>query len=240
MNNLGTKHSKIDRFLVSNHVIKKWPSSHVLALSREFSNHTSLVLLNSAPDFGPTSFKLYNSWIEHSDFPMLVHETWASPTVGPPTVAFKTKLKFLKKNIKQWRVKVLQTETETFRDTRIKIDCIDNKAETSPLSSAEIYSRATLVKKLADLEHIKIKNLKQIAKIRWAMEGDENTHFFHGIINNRRNRSRIYGLNIQGEWIINPTVIKNHLFSFFADRFKEVNHSRPLFSSDLFRRLSFD
>ncbi|GKE50488.1 putative RNA-directed DNA polymerase, eukaryota, reverse transcriptase zinc-binding domain protein, partial [Tanacetum coccineum] len=113
-------------------------------------------------------------------------------------------------------------------------------AETSPLSSAEIDSRATLVKKLADLEHIKIKNLKQIAKIRWATEGDENTHFFHGIINNRSNRSRIYGLNIQGEWVSNPTVIKNHLFSSFANRFKEVNHSRPLFTSDRFQRLSYD
>nr|GEY63422.1 hypothetical protein [Tanacetum cinerariifolium] len=125
-------------------------------------------------------------------------ETWAFPTLGPPAVAFKTKLKILNKNIKQWRVKVVQTETKALCDTRLKIDSIDNKTETSPLSSAEIDSRATLVKKLADLEHIKIKNLKQIAKIRWATEGDENTHFFHGIINNRSNRSRIYGLNIQG------------------------------------------
>ncbi|GKE01924.1 cytochrome P450, partial [Tanacetum coccineum] len=178
MNNLGSKHSKIDRFLVSDHITQKWPSSHVLALSREFSDHTPLLLLNSAPDFGPTPFKFYNSWIEHSDFPMLVHETWASPTLGPPTLAFKTKLKILKKNIKEWRVKVVQTETEALRDTRLKIDSIYNKAETSPLSSAEIDSRATLVKKLANLEHIKIKNLKQIAKIRWAMEGDEDTHFF--------------------------------------------------------------
>ena len=43
-------------------------------------------------------------------------------------------------------MKVLQTETETFRDTRLKLNSIDNKAETSPLSSAKIYSRATLVK----------------------------------------------------------------------------------------------
>ncbi|GKD90136.1 hypothetical protein Tco_1365643, partial [Tanacetum coccineum] len=80
MNNLSSKHSKIDRFLVSDHIIQKWPSSHVLALSREFLEHTPLLLLNSALDFEPTPFKLYNSWIEHSDFPMLVHEMRASPT----------------------------------------------------------------------------------------------------------------------------------------------------------------
>ncbi|GJZ60497.1 probable L-type lectin-domain containing receptor kinase S.5 [Tanacetum coccineum] len=38
---------------------------------REFLDHTPILLKNFAPDFGPTPFKLYNSWLEHFEFPDL-------------------------------------------------------------------------------------------------------------------------------------------------------------------------
>ncbi|GJT17712.1 putative RNA-directed DNA polymerase [Tanacetum coccineum] len=42
-------------------------------------------------------------------------------------------------------------------------------------SSVEVESRITPVKSLADIEYGKVKDLKQKAKTRWALEGDENT-----------------------------------------------------------------
>ncbi|GJS28161.1 RNA-directed DNA polymerase, eukaryota [Tanacetum coccineum] len=123
-------------------------------------------------------------------------------------------------------------------DLRNKIDKLDMKAETSYLSTVEVKSRTTLVKLLVDIEYGKVKDLKK-AKTRWALEGDENTSFFHGIINNR-NRSRINGLNVQGEWVSDAMSIKNHVFHFFSTRYKEVSCSRQVFKSNLFKRLSFD
>ncbi|GJU60738.1 cytochrome P450, partial [Tanacetum coccineum] len=161
MNNLGSKHSKIDRFLVSNHVIQKWPNSHVLALPREFSYHSPILLRNTSLDFGPIPFKLYNSWIEHVDFPIIVQESWVSSTSGPPAMVFKTKLKRLKNTIKQWRANVQQSESKSCCELRAKIDCLDNKAEISPLSPYEVDSRTSFLKQLADLEHHKVKDLKQ-------------------------------------------------------------------------------
>ncbi|GJV37784.1 RNA-directed DNA polymerase, eukaryota, reverse transcriptase zinc-binding domain protein [Tanacetum coccineum] len=140
MNNLGSNHNKIDRFLVSNHVIQKWPNSYVLALTREFSDHSPILLRNTSLDFGPIPFKIYNSWIEHVDFPIIVQESWVSSTSGPPDML------------------------------RAKIDCLDNKAKISPLSPYEVDSRTSFVKQLADLEHHKVRDLKQKAKIRWATE----------------------------------------------------------------------
>ncbi|PWA51351.1 cytochrome P450 [Artemisia annua] len=48
MNRTGSKHSKIDCILVSQHYIDLWPNSHVLALPREFSDHSPLLLTNSS------------------------------------------------------------------------------------------------------------------------------------------------------------------------------------------------
>ncbi|GKC74181.1 RNA-directed DNA polymerase, eukaryota, partial [Tanacetum coccineum] len=168
MNNLGLKLSKIDRVLVSNHVIQRLPNSYVFALPREFCDHTPLLLKNLTVDYGPTPFKLYNSWIGHTGFLSLVQNSWSSAVNGPPLV-----------------------------NIRDKVDGIDNKAESHPLNSEEIDDRIQWVKLLANFEHQKVKDLRQKAKLKWALEGDENSQFFHGIINNRRNRARINGLNIQ-------------------------------------------
>ncbi|GJW45390.1 cytochrome P450 [Tanacetum coccineum] len=238
----GNKLSKLDRILVSHHVIELWPNSHTIILPREFSDHNPLLLSNSGPKFGPIPFKLYNSWLLHKDFTKIVQDCWMTSPLIPavnmsvhPSISFKSKLQHLKANIKIWRQKLLEAEASTSTTLRQKIDSLDSKAEISPLSEAEINTRTTLVKSLADLEHRNIMDLRQKAKTRWALEGDENSRFFHDMINNRRNRSRINGLNIHGDWVLDPVIIKNHVYDYFGARFKETNRSRPLFKSNLFK-----
>nr|GEZ40502.1 hypothetical protein [Tanacetum cinerariifolium] len=127
-----------------------------------------------------------------------------------------------------------------FLELRNKINSLDNKAESSFLSPSEVDERNSSVKLLANLEQCKVKDLRQKAKIRWAVEGDENSYFFHGIINSRLHRSRINGLTIHGEWITEPLLIKNHVYISFCDHFKQNNCSRPFFSGGLFNQLSLE
>ncbi|GJV75556.1 cytochrome P450 [Tanacetum coccineum] len=51
MNTLGLKLSKIDRILVSKHLIDRWLNSHTLALTKEFSDHSPIILINSVNDY---------------------------------------------------------------------------------------------------------------------------------------------------------------------------------------------
>ncbi|GJY24384.1 hypothetical protein Tco_0398042 [Tanacetum coccineum] len=44
-------------------------------------------------------------------------------------------------------------------------------------------------------------DLAQKAKVRWAIEGDENSKYFHGIINKKRSQLAIRGVLIDGDWI---------------------------------------
>ncbi|GJW53439.1 RNA-directed DNA polymerase, eukaryota [Tanacetum coccineum] len=174
MDNLGSKHSKIDRFLVSHHVINKWPTSHVIALPREFSDHTPLILLNTTHDFGPIPFRLYNSWMDHPKFADPIQASWASSFIGlQPGVGFKCKLHNLKSNIKQWRLHVNHSERMLYQELRNKIDCLDNKAEVSLLTPVKVETRTSSIKFLADMENRKVKDLKQKAKIKWALEDFE-------------------------------------------------------------------
>ena len=53
-------------------------------------------------------------------------------------------------------------------------------------------------------------------------EGDENSKFFHSVVNWRRRMNSLNGLNIDGEWVEDPLVVKETAKRFFTDRFKEM------------------
>ncbi|GJY74773.1 RNA-directed DNA polymerase, eukaryota [Tanacetum coccineum] len=46
--------------------------------------------------------------------------------------------------------------------------------------------------------------ISQKAKIRWSIEGDENSKYFHGIMNKKRSQLAIRGTFANGEWISEP------------------------------------
>nr|GEW81763.1 RNA-directed DNA polymerase, eukaryota [Tanacetum cinerariifolium] len=52
-----------------------------------------------------------------------------------------------------------------------------------------------------------------------AIEGDENSKFFHGVINRKRANLAIRGAMVDGEWVDDPRCLKEEFFSHFATRF---------------------
>nr|GEU40357.1 transposon TX1 uncharacterized [Tanacetum cinerariifolium] len=63
MNKAGTKISKLDHFLIYEDIVDALPDIQITALDCLWSDHTPILLHVSKLDFGPSSFKLYNSWL---------------------------------------------------------------------------------------------------------------------------------------------------------------------------------
>ncbi|GKC92439.1 putative RNA-directed DNA polymerase, eukaryota, reverse transcriptase zinc-binding domain protein [Tanacetum coccineum] len=132
--------------------------------------------------FDPRGASLFNQFIyssdlldlplEHSEFPVLAKASWALPTTGPPVVGFKNKLKRLKLEIKKWRIKIQHAENTTSYELRMKIDNLDNKAERSSLSPCEVELRTSSMKQFANIELLKVNDLRQKAKLHWAAEDE--------------------------------------------------------------------
>ncbi|GKD73614.1 hypothetical protein Tco_1331896, partial [Tanacetum coccineum] len=115
---------------------------------------------------------------------------------------------------------------------------IKQKAENDGLSQHDIEERLSLKKVKDDLDHLMHLDLIQKAKVKWAIEGDENSKYFHGIVNNNFSRSRINGLFINDSWVSDPPLIIDHIFTFHKNKFKNKVHNRPRFSCNLFKTLT--
>ncbi|GKA17763.1 RNA-directed DNA polymerase, eukaryota [Tanacetum coccineum] len=84
------------------------------------------------------------------------------------------------------------------------------------------------------------RDYRQKAKIRWAVEGDENSKFFHGIVNKKRSSLSIRGILVDGEWVSDPVRVKEEFRLHFAKRFEEPAVNRSKISFQFPTRLNSD
>lgn len=57
-------------------------------------------------------------------------------------------------------------------------------------SSEDLISTNEEIQKLTDLQRIDSKYLTQKAKVKWAIEDNENSKFFHGILKKKANKDK--------------------------------------------------
>nr|GEX16581.1 RNA-directed DNA polymerase, eukaryota [Tanacetum cinerariifolium] len=99
-----------------------------------------------------------------------------------------------------------------------------------------MQSRLTELDKLFD----KGKSTDALAKIRWAIESDENTKYFHGIINKKRSQLGIRGVLVNGDWIEEPSKVKDEFLNRFANPFSKPDGPCMTLDASLFKQISFD
>nr|GFA54750.1 RNA-directed DNA polymerase, eukaryota [Tanacetum cinerariifolium] len=97
--------------------------------------------------------------------------------------------------------------------------------------------------KMSKLDHFRVSKARdyvQKSKIKWAIEGDENSKFFHGIINKKRSQLSIRRDFVDGDWNTDPEVVKDVFKYHFATRFKQPAHGRLKLNISFPNRLSTD
>ncbi|KAL4589627.1 hypothetical protein LXL04_002535 [Taraxacum kok-saghyz] len=235
----GCKHSKLDRILVCASFLANYPNSSLLALPREHSDHSPILLRTSFMDFGAIPFRFFNSWLERDDFEVLVKDAWTSfEGMGAPDRLLADKLKHVKEKIKTWRRECYDKERNALREMRGKVNQIELDAEDRSLTEAEISERRELKQKILRLEGMAKADLMQKAKAKWISDGDENSRFFHNTLKSKNRKCTLNGLMINGRWSSDVNEIKNEALNFFSDKFQEGCQNRPKFINNSFLKLS--
>ncbi|GKD28682.1 putative RNA-directed DNA polymerase, eukaryota, reverse transcriptase zinc-binding domain protein [Tanacetum coccineum] len=234
--------SKLDRFLVSDGIFSAFPAITAICLDRHLSDHRLILLNEVHTDFGSTPFRIYHSWFKREGFDAMVELAWTSFTHSDPNrlIRFKKKLQDLKKIIRGWIKDQNISQYEMKQAIIDDLVAIDKKLDSGLASDTLLLERLELTCKLQDINQSKVKDFVQKAKIKWAVEGDENSKFFHGIINKRRSQLSIRGVLADGDWHTDPTMVKDLFKDHFATRFKQPDHSRLKLNIYFPNRLSTD
>ncbi|GJR45012.1 RNA-directed DNA polymerase, eukaryota [Tanacetum coccineum] len=65
-----------------------------------------------------------------------------------------------------------------------------------------------------------------------SMEDDENSKFYHGILNKKRHQLAIRGVMKDGVWEEKPDVVKKEFVNHFKARFEKPSHERPIINME--------
>ncbi|GKC60500.1 RNA-directed DNA polymerase, eukaryota [Tanacetum coccineum] len=217
----GTKMSKLDRFLVSDGLWRCYPDMSSITLDRFLSDHRPILMRESHHDYGPTPFRFYHYWFDLEGFDKFVEETWMNAPQDDTNAMVKLtkKLRYLKQHIRTW-IKDYKFKTRSaiqqIKDELSKIDVLIDKGE----GNSDICSkRRDIFKSLQDIEKLHSSELSQKSKVKWAIGGDENSKYFHGVLNKNRNQHSIRGILVDGNWIETPSLVKKEFLSYFSNRF---------------------
>nr|GEV76259.1 putative RNA-directed DNA polymerase, eukaryota, reverse transcriptase zinc-binding domain protein [Tanacetum cinerariifolium] len=212
------KMSKLDRFLMSEGLLGVNLNFSALTLDRYLSDHRHIMLCDSFHDYGPIPFRMYHYWFEIDGFEEMISKAWCEcPIVEVNLMLYMMyKMKFLKKCIREWNGK---RQSNKYKKGAFKKDLHDLEIVIDQGNATDdiLYKRMEIIKDIQEAEKVDNLEAAQKAKIKWAIEGDENTKFYHGILNKKHNQLGIRGVLKDGIWIDNPVVVKNELLEHFSD-----------------------
>ncbi|GJW17908.1 RNA-directed DNA polymerase, eukaryota [Tanacetum coccineum] len=129
------------------------------------------------------------------------------------------KLQLLKIAIKSWTKEFRLKSNAKKCQIQQDILCLDKLFDLGLINDDSLNKRALLLNELHEINSVNASELSQKAKIRWSIEGDENSKFFHGIINKKRAQLAIRGILADGNWISEPSLVKNEFFHHFSKQF---------------------
>ncbi|GJR59757.1 hypothetical protein Tco_1501919 [Tanacetum coccineum] len=208
--------SKLGWFLISEGLLTKFPHLSALCLDRHLSDHWPLLMRESCFDFGPTPFLVFHSCFSMEGFDTFMESTWKSM------------------NVRETRTRLHERKT----NIKLKLSDVDKIIDQGKGNEEVVNSRSILLKELQDLSSLDATKISQKAKVRWSIEGDENTNYFHGILNKKRSQLAIRGMLVNGDWISDPVKVKNEFFSHFKPQFSPPQTPRFCFDFSFPNQLS--
>ncbi|GKC65640.1 RNA-directed DNA polymerase, eukaryota, reverse transcriptase zinc-binding domain protein [Tanacetum coccineum] len=193
------------------------PNLYAVLLDRFLSDHRPILMREHHGDYGPTPFKFFHYWFEIEGFDKFVEESWIEIQVNDQNQysKFMKKLKLLKEKIRVW-IKIYKESTKSGKRTlNSELVQIDSKIDRGEGSDSDINRRHEVIRLIQDIEKVDTLEMAQKAKIKWAIEGDENSKYFHRVINKKRGRFTVRGVMANGTWLDSPNSVKMEFFEHF-------------------------
>lgn len=103
----------------------------------------------------------------------------------PGFVIMKTP-KELANRCRVWNKQILKKEQSRAEEISKQIEAIDVKEEANDINETDVHLRTSLKADLLNISLLETQKWRQLCKLNWLLEGDENTTYFHNICLARR------------------------------------------------------
>ncbi|GJS50445.1 RNA-directed DNA polymerase, eukaryota [Tanacetum coccineum] len=181
------KMSKLDMFLVSDNLLHMYPHLYAISLEQFLSDHHPILHREHHLDYGPTPFRFFHYWCEIDGFKNLVEDAWKdSPNnEGNAMLNLMGKFKFLKTKIRIWNKTNMANQKNVKSKLITDLESVEAEIDRGMGNEEIVANRMNLVKNLQDINNLNSMEMAQKSNVKWAVEGDENSSFFHGTINKK-------------------------------------------------------
>lgn len=201
--------SKLDRVLVN----EKWTDNqnwNVKGISRKSSDHSSLVLYSEKLDWGPIPVKIFDHWYSNENCKSMIIKSFCEMENSPLTI--HQKMRMIRNQIQKWN----KEDNEICEKAIAKLEEGLREADEQCNIHKATNIQHKLRSKYKELDSI----TRQKSRILWVEDEDKNSIFFHCAVKRRRWRNNIQGVRHKGEWIINPSTLKDLFARHFEERFQ--------------------
>ncbi|GJU85920.1 RNA-directed DNA polymerase, eukaryota, reverse transcriptase zinc-binding domain protein [Tanacetum coccineum] len=257
---IATKMSKLDRFLISESLISLCPNISAITLDRYLSDHRPILLRESKYDYGPIPFLFFHYWLEVDGFEKLVKDTWSEASVDTSNAMLNLmkKLKYLKKKICAWNKDMRKNSKNSKLMLKAELSELDSVIDKGDGNGDIINKRMAVVKSIQEVDKFQSMEAAQKAKIKWAIEGNKNSKYYHGILNKKRNQLSIRGdivNEVQSDFVADRQILdglfilnelfqwckskKKHSFIFKIDFEKAYDSVRWDYLDDVLKKFGF-
>lgn len=233
----GRARSQLDGFMVSREWFDTWNESFKYILDRNTLNHCPIILKDCSLDLGPKPFRPLDFWLEDKRFVGFVNKTWNSFEVHSRGVyILKEKLKGLESSLMEWnRIHFGNIHNNIDRIEKA-MNKLDKKEDSLVLSLEEVEARKWMQEEFWRNVMYRESLFKQKSRVKWIKESNCNSKFFHIVVNWRRRKNMIRGIEVDKSWVEEPSVVKEPR-KIFKDRFSEDHWERSQLDGVAFKQI---
>ncbi|KAE8729704.1 Cysteine synthase D1 isoform 1 [Hibiscus syriacus] len=205
---------RLDRFLVDQRLLACFPKISQSLQPRSVSDHNIILLENKECNWGQKPFRLFNYALEEDGFSEMMEKELVKLCKEEKGKPMSKVLKRVKGVVKKWSGRGYLELSGKIRLLEKRIQDLELEMQQG-LPSVSMKSIIEAKKELWELQKKEESIWLQKSRLKWKMDGDKNTRFFHHSAAVRGRKNGIKSLKVGNEAVEDPTLIRASVVEFF-------------------------
>lgn len=214
----------LDRAVCNDEWLNFWSSVSCCTLTKSASDHFPILLdLKKENRAFSSSYKFMKMWSFHQDCAKIIEDAWPQSFVGCPMYVLSQKLKAMKVKLKEWNLSVFGNIQNNVVSAMKKVDEVQSLIDMNGFSDSLVDQEKDAQMELVKALHFEEEFWLQKSRMKWHLEGDRNTKFFHKMAKIKVVSKQISLLKNGDAVLSNSDELENHIVQYYAALFNEDN-----------------